>query len=241
MTTKRTEILTSTGDLQIDAVLQIKDSYKNTLSKYRIEGGSEITENAYTENLKISLSGIISDAIVPTDKKDLPSISVKQDTFPAFTPGFITSAISKFKKGERPTVKIQVVKPSNVNIDVYEAAKRFLKEIRRSRELISIRTQKELYEGLLITSLEFSRDKSTGRSISFKMSLEQPEFAVSKETESTRKSKTNLQQTVPKADKGWRATDPVDEESAAGQSALLKIFGARPGEGIIDSLTSFLN
>lgn len=228
MSSVRTEIITSVGTIEVDAVLNITDTYRNSLNKYRIEGGSEITENSYSENPKISLTGIFSDASI-IEKNE--SVTVTQDKFPEYTPGFITTALGTPKKPEVRVNGIEATDDNNLKSLQYKLQLIF---VRDQGELITIRTPIELYEDVLITSIEFTKDKSNGGSVRFRMNLEKPSFAFSKFVEEKKKPEQDEKALVPTEEAGTKATDAVDPASDQGVTSLQRFVKARPGEDLID-------
>ena len=61
-----------------------------------------------------------------------------------------------------------------------ESARQFLNEVFNARKVVTLVTPEEIYDNLIITSLQFTKDKPTRQEINFSLRLEQIRTVVSK-------------------------------------------------------------
>jgi len=231
-------------ELIVDAVISINESRRNTLSKYRVESGSEVAENISEDNLRLSINGLVSDALLP-EESSLVSAAIKQlpessqgalsraaSVIPDVTPNFISSKISRV--GDI-VVKLSKGNPLDSKDSKSDTAKAYLKRLMSERSIFTFSTPSQVFENVVMTSLEFNRDSSTGQSLSFKCTLEQIRFAVSKFDTSTKKTDTNIQQVPPTEEVGNKV---AKEASEADKTIALDAFESIDFEGIFSSFKS---
>lgn len=227
------ELLLETRDgqdvalLSVDAVLEEQHSLKSRVTQYPIEDGGTISDHVYNEPEAVTLTGFITNTPVGSE----PATLVRFDTslqlatglegFQAFQPpaGYATAAEDGFQ---------------------------VLQRLRERRAPVTILSNLQRYENMVLTDLDIPRNAATGRAkdgqggtLKFTASFQRVRF-VATETTTVDLRSTSLptgrvrDQAAPTVQAGRQATNP------AGTSWLRQIqTGASQSAGdALDALGS---
>lgn len=170
MARNRSEFITEGGILEVDAAIKTNFTSKNTLTKYPIEGGGQITEHMSSENSVFTIQGLISDA----SPGDITEISVVVDRIFSAVPTFLAGQIAS------PVVNLARFSPLANQSTKAADARVLLQGLRDNKEVFSYRTPTQLYENMTMTSISFGRSVKSGNALPFSATLEQAQFAFSK-------------------------------------------------------------
>lgn len=222
------EFVTDRGVLQVDAVVSFKESAKNTLSKYTIETKEQITEHMSSENPRIIVQGVISDATPST----LINVSVEQSKVLDIIPNSLQSRIGV----STPEVNFAGIDSTETKAFKSSSARSVLRGLRDNKEIFSFRTPIQLFSDVVMISLDFTRNKDTGTSLSFRAVLEKPTFAQSQVIQEQAFSSLVERSSSSTVDTGTN-TPAASTEADADSTATKRLFELITGTGTPASST----
>lgn len=202
MANNLSEFISESGTilLTVDAVTRLMATSKNTLSRYPIEGGGKVTEHISSENMILSIEGVVSDAT--PDKAT--ETTIKIDSIQGFLPNL------GYGNPEKPIVKINDLDPVQTLSTKASDARLALQRLRDTKVLFSYRTPSHLFQNMVMVSLDFNRERTTGNSVPFKARLEQVTFATSEVTTKAVKAEAIVPSSGPTKDGGVKVGEEVD-------------------------------
>jgi len=143
------------GDLVIDYTESEIIEHSTTITNHPVSSGGNISDHVYNNPIIIKLDGSITDNSLYTDI----------NTLTGFFQGNVISNIYNYITG-----------PSQKQIFAFN----FLETLKANKALITVVAKMKSYDNMIIESLSFSTDKSTGNRLMFNITLKQITFVTSK-------------------------------------------------------------
>ncbi|WP_413732287.1 phage baseplate protein [Sodalis sp. RH20] len=125
-----------------DSIDTYNEEWNSTLSKYRQESGTEVSDHLTLHNEKFSLEGRVSN-----------------------------SPIEKFESNQVGYDSLGGIEASNNNTRTSQA-RLLLKQIRDARASITLVSEFEVMKDIVLTNVSFSQDSNTGEQLQFKLDFE---------------------------------------------------------------------
>jgi len=193
------------GELVLDITVNEDHQYSNTVTSFPVENGSEVTDHVRQEPEVLSLDGVVSKAPVQ------------------FLGGVRKLANFILGKGEGND-RVQAAFESLLRDAGYDFPEQQGSELRARNVVkpIDIVTGLRAYNSMILTRLNFRRDKNTGEALRFSMSAKKVKFVESPFEINTFTSDRlsgkvagNKQSSSNKKDVGNQGTEEVELESTA--------------------------
>lgn len=144
MTLSRTRVF-QIGSLVVDAAISESHERSASVTKHPVEKGSDFSDHIKLENDVLSVEGIVSD----TPIGQVAELRKSQSLQPAGQPGSTTRS------------------------SYSDEALKYLDDLFRKKQTVSIETSIGTYQNMVCTSLSFPRDASTGYSLQFSATFEE--------------------------------------------------------------------
>ena len=187
--------------LEIDALISIDATHRNSLSKFPVEDGGVITENIAKENLILSLQGIISSAT--TIPKEEGVVTVEYPIQP-----LVAKSIQRRAFVTKPEVKHFKGAPSQYKNTKVQDARSTLQRISDDKLLVEVINGPNSHQNLIMTMISFRKDSSIGsNAFRFDVKFEQITFATVEVTEKKRAIKS----ADPTDDNGNKTLEEIAE------------------------------
>lgn len=223
---KLTSIYDENGNLlvEIDALVSLDTTSRNSLSKYKAEQGSVITENVAKDNLVISLQGVIS--------KATPFVL---DVVVEESPLRLSRTILTRNYGIAKEYKVKVsgvtATEEEFKSSYVQDARKTLQSISDNKRIVELTNAANSYPNLIMVMLSFRKDSALGGdAIRFDAKFEQITYATPTVTDKGAKAPG------PYADTyifGTKESKELTEAEVDGLSTAIK--------GIVKNLGEFID
>lgn len=156
--------------LEIDSTTNISHQKENTITSYPIQSGINITDHVVNVNPIITLECVISN--LSSNIIDTLKTTAFQSAIYGITKNQLVSAIVPQLSGIINNVTNNNTKKNQRYL--------LLNELYKNKILFKVRTGLELYDNVIIQSLNFKENSSTLQSINFTMTLKQVKIVTTK-------------------------------------------------------------
>jgi len=159
---ERVAILNNSGIeiIQFDATPSIRHSKSNQISSYPIESGAMISDHITRENNTIDLDCVISNANQNALKRKIDN-------------SLIGAANAFLGTNLIPTIAPSILGLLENTTDKRNTSYKVLEGIRLSNELYKLRTGLEIYDNLILKTINYQESVAFGGALSFTVSFEQ--------------------------------------------------------------------
>jgi len=149
--------------LKIDALTSFRHSRAGSVSKFPIEDGSTISDHVTQENLKLSITGLISNTPLQIWDSAITAATSAIPKNAIFIPVNAIASIAQLAVERKRSERLSREKKS------FEA----LEEINNRRIPFTFVTRLKTYNNMVMVNLEFSKEPTTGGALPFTAELEQ--------------------------------------------------------------------
>jgi hypothetical protein len=191
------------GDLFIDGTHLETIEYSSEITKHPVEGGSSVSDHIYINPLQIRMTGSITESSVDI-------IGTVKDIASLLQGNILNNIIDKFAGvGTKSAIAYQL-----------------LKDLHTSKAMVSVVNYLDSFDNMVIETLTFPRDNTTGNRLFFEITLKQITLATVS-TVSISKNPRNVRDMLSgKLETGRQQSKvPTNLESSKTTSALKTIFG----------------
>ena len=171
---ERVAILNNSGIelIEFDATPSIRHLKTNTISSYPVEDGSMISDHITRKNNTVDLDAVISNA-------NQSAIKRKIDT------GLIGAVNAVAGTTVIPTIVPSILGLLETATDRRAISYKMLEDIRVSNQLYKLRTGLQIYNNVLITSIEYIETTEFSTALSFTISFEQVRVVQTQQVNAT--------------------------------------------------------
>lgn len=184
------------GDLVLDCLLQEEEKLSNTVTKFPVENGSSSNDHVIIEPDVLTITGFVTNAPIRAHA------------------GTIDGKARVTKQGEDQLV--------GTDINFAELALTYLREIRRSKKVVTVTTRRGTWENMLVEDFARVKSKDTGDALVFTIRLTQFQTVKLFFVDAPRK-RTKSARAQPRAKGGKKST------TANGDDFASTAYRAKPG------------
>lgn len=212
--------------LVIDVVLSVTPEYESEVTEHPVEDGADITDHVRVKNFKLSMEGIASETPINLSSSLVGLVSAAGGIAGSKLAGAYGKAALGGKVGAAVAgigINTQLGKRSPA-----ETMREFLIGLVQSRQLFKLWTPQRRYDNLVMVSVSFPKDQSTGRALKFSAQMREIIIVKSQAVRLDNVDRSVLHTAPKTGDLGKKAASATSAEKSQ-QSSILYSFGQSIG------------
>lgn len=210
------------GELQLDATIVENHSYRNDISKFPVESGSEINDHIRIEPDEISMRGLVTNT----------PINIFQENNAEVITNIAGGVEIKNEKRSQEVNAAQLAFEKLLEISGRKSSGENI-----TPKIVTVVTGLRVYTNMAISSFTADRDKNTGAALGFSATLQKIQFVKSETVKIPNPAPPDTDRAGSTVGKGQQKTkEPKAKQVKRSQSILKRIFDT--GKSSLQKFTS---
>lgn len=209
------------GILEFDALISIADEHEAEVTQHPVEQGADISDHIKVKNIRLKLEGVVSETPLDLDASKRGLITSAGSNLGSLIGGSLGGGLGAAAAGLGAQYLI-------ASVDKAQAARLILVSILQAKRLFKISTPKFELENVVMTSISFPRDQSTGKALRFSLQIQQMQLVKSEEVRLDNVNGDVLHTAPKSGDLGKQNSGLLDDQAnEKGASILSSLTGLK--------------